>query len=219
MQRHILRTIELLLPLPVAMLFTACGDTPTSPPPAALTVAVSFLGGSACTPLPRKPCAVTVTADTGGSSDGLRYTWSGCATGSARSATCVVERPGAVTALGGGRERSRADRSRVGVGARREQPAVRLIGYITRTPNSDEIGLLGAVTDPEEGMLNEMKHCESVTATGACRPWGFMSCGGLAGLEVYVFRTATTGACTVTITVKDSWDERGTSVFAFDVAR
>lgn len=63
---------------------------PNAPP----TVTVSFDGSSHCVPSPDKPCTVKVIAHANDpESDELTYSWSGCAKGTAASATCSVQRP------------------------------------------------------------------------------------------------------------------------------
>jgi len=78
--------------------------------------------------------------------------------------------------------------------------------------------LLGNISDPDEGLLCGRQYCERVTAAGACGAPAFLDCTCLAGLEAQVHRTATTGLCTVTFSLKDSWGQIGTPSFTFDVA-
>ena len=63
--------------------------TYASKPP---TVVVTFQGPSACTPLPRKPCALDVLAEAADpDGDPIRYAWSGCASGTSPSPVCADE--------------------------------------------------------------------------------------------------------------------------------
>jgi hypothetical protein len=101
-----------------------------------------------------------------------------------------------------------------GVGENRP-PGVQ-IGYITAFPGSIE--LLGNVIDPDEGLRCGSQYCVSASASGACGPPATLRCTCLAGLEAYVTRTAPSGMCSVTISVKDSWGEPGSAIFTFDVS-
>ena len=92
------------------------------------------------------------------------------------------------------------------------------IGYVVLLPSGNAIDLLGNVWDPdEEGETCGRQYCVSAKAEGACRS-AFLQCTCLAGLEAEVTRTAPSGICTVTFTLKDSWGQIGTPVYSFDVA-
>jgi hypothetical protein len=98
------------------------------------------------------------------------------------------------------------------------QPPTVHIGYITRFSGSVE--LLGNVVDQAEGLLCGSQYCLGAVAAGAaCDPRVSLSCTCLAGLEAQVLKTAASGTCTVTFTVKNSQGTTGTSSVTFDVAR
>jgi hypothetical protein len=89
------------------------------------------------------------------------------------------------------------------------------IGYVTLYSNTIE--MLGVVFDPDEGFICERAYSGAATASG-----GYASprleCTCLAGLEASVLRTAPSGICTVTFSVKDSWEPVGTPAISFDVS-
>jgi hypothetical protein len=135
---------------------------------------------------------------------------------------CTVERPGDVVAavyVSDGRGyTTRGEATAAGGGSNR--PPGLQIGYITLLPGSTTFDLLGNVIDPDEGFLCGRQYCSGITATGACRVGsygGYMDCTCLGGLEAEVVRTADTGMCTVTMTLKDSWGQTGTPSVTFDV--
>jgi hypothetical protein len=147
--------------------------------------------------------------------DPLTYTWSGCARGSSARTNCTIDRPGPVVAS----VEVRDDNGHVATGAisatGTNQPPGVQIGYVTLFP-SGAIEMLGNVNDPDEGFLCGAQYCVTLATAGACRPLA-LRCTCLAGLEGNVARTATTGSCTVTFTLKDSWGEIGNPTFTFDV--
>jgi hypothetical protein len=174
-----------------------------------------------CTPQIGNACALTVTAEASDpDGDPLTYLWSGCASGTAPRATCIVDRPGPVLAsvvVGDNHGHMiQATGSGVGGGENRS-PGVQ-IGYITVFP-SGTIELLGNVLDPDEGLRCGSQYCVSVSASGACGAPVGLRCTCLAGLEADVTRTAAAGMCSVTFSVKDSWGEIGNPVFTFDVSK
>ena len=83
---------------------------------------------------------------------------------------------------------------------------------------SGSFELLGNVKDPEEGFLCGRQYCVSAATSGACGA-ASLECTCLAGLEARLAKTASTGVCTVTFTLKDSWGAEGQSSFSFDVNR
>ena len=207
----------------------ACGHAPTAPvpptPPPVLantapTVTVAFQGSSACVPLPGKPCTLTVKADASDpDQDPLSFVWSGCATGTSNQATCTIDQLGPVAATvdvsDGHGHTVRGSAS--GNGGTNQPPGVQ-IGYIT--PIGDvTVELLGNIVDPDEGFLCGTQYCESATAAGACKPNVFLRCSCLAGLEADAYRTASSGTCTVTFNVKDSWGLVGTTSVTFTYPR
>ena len=189
--------------------------TPNGPPSAV----VAFQGASSCTPLPAKPCTLAVAAQaTDPDGDVLKYQWSGCASGTASSASCTVDRPGRVEAtVQVSDDRGQTTTATAAGNGNNHGPGVH-IGYISRFPGSTSYVLLGDVMDPDEGFLCGRQYCESASASGACRLTRF-ECTCLAGLETEVAATvAPTGSCTVTFTLKDSWGQAGTPSVTFDLA-
>jgi hypothetical protein len=91
-------TVCLVITLPG---FGACTKSPTAPVSnAAPTLTVAFQGVSTCAPQPSKPCTLDVMAQASDpDGDPLRYTWSGCASGTSARATCSVEQVGPVVAF------------------------------------------------------------------------------------------------------------------------
>lgn len=186
---------------------------PNAPP----TVVVTFQGPSACTPLPRKPCTLDVLAEAADpDGDPIRYAWSGCASGTSARATCIVTQPGRVTASVEVSDDHNASGHGVTVGQGSNRPPDVQIGYITLYP-SGTIEILGNVSDPDEGFLCGREYCAAVTASGVCAS-AALQCTCLAGLEASVHRTAPSGICTVTFSLKDSWEEVGTPSISFDVS-
>jgi hypothetical protein len=184
-------------------------------------VTVAFQGASTCAPQVGRPCTLDVVAQASDpDGDPVRYTWSGCASGTGDRAVCTVQRPGTVVAsVEVSDDRGhvvRADLAGAGGGTNRP-PGVQ-IGYVTLLPNTSTFNILGNVIDPDEGFLCGRQYCGTHTATGACRRAPLFECTCLGGLEAEVVRTATTGTCTVTFTVIDSWGEAGTPSFSFDVS-
>jgi hypothetical protein len=182
-------------------------------------VTVVFQGPSVCTPQPGKPCALDVLAQASDlDGDPLKYEWSGCASGTAARATCVIERPGPATALVAVTDdHAHTVSSGVSVtgGGMNHPPGVQ-IGGIWVSPTGLGFELFGNVDDPDEGFLCGRQYCDSATASGACGS-AILQCTCLAGLDAFVSRTAASGVCTVTFTLKDSWGQIGTPSFSFDV--
>ena len=145
--------------------------------------------------------------------------WSGCATGTSSQATCSVSQPGPVVATvdvsDGHGHTVRGSAS--GNGGANQPPGVQ-IGSITPL-GAVTVELLGNIVDPDEGFLCGASYCVSATASGACKPDVFLNCSCLAGLEADAYRTASSGTCTVTFTVKDSWGLIGTPAVTFTYPR
>ena len=187
---------------------------PNSPP----RVTVRFDGASSCTPQLTAACTLQVVAEaTDPDGDPLRYSWSRCARGTSPRATCVVAEPGpAVAAVevddGHGH---RVRDSVTAIGKKNEPPDI-YIGYIQLFSPSNEIGVFGGITDPEEGYLCGREYCQSIVATGVCRS-PKLECTCMADLEAFVIRTATSGTCTLTFTIKDSWGAVAKPTLTFDV--
>lgn len=197
-------------------------QAPTPVPNAAPTASVVIQGASSCTPGPGAPCVLDVLAQASDpDGDPLTYEWSGCANGTAARATCTVQSPGPVVAsvqVSDGRGHAvTATATGEGLAAPNVNypPSVR-IGYTTlRSPTLIEV--LGNVWDPDEGLLCGAQHCVSATTSGACSISKF-SCTCLAELELDIVRSATSGACGVTLTLKDRSGQLGTPILDFDLA-
>ena len=190
---------------------------PNRPP----SVAVVFPAGTACAPSPGSPCAIEVLAQvTDPDGDALRYSWSGCASGSGERAQCTISAPGPTTATVTVDDLHthvvRASATASGAGTNR-LPDV-FVGYIVIPPaGQGEIDLLGSVVDPDDGSLCGREYCGAISTAGACGS-AFLDCTCLAGLEARILRTATTGVCSVTFEVKDKWGAVGRPTITFDVA-
>ncbi len=150
--------------------------------------------------------------------DALYYIWSGCATGTSAHAVCTVERPGPVVASVEVNDDHghTVHGETTGEGAGVNHPPGLQIGYISVL--RDEIELLGNVIDPDEGFVCGRQYCDSLAATGACRPVAGPDCTCMGGLVADVSPTAASGMCTVVFTIKDSWGQVGTPSVTFDVA-
>jgi len=203
----------------LAAVSAACGSHPTAPaanaPP---VVTIAFQGAATCAPLPRKPCTVDLIAQaTDPDGDPLHYAWSGCASGTSNRATCTIGRLATFDAVVLVNDDHGHTITVTATATGINHPPGVGIGYIVLLPtNSSTVDLLGNIADPDEPLCGA-EYCVSAAASGACGPSAFLSCSCLAGLEVEVRRTATSGLCTVTFTLKDSWEEVGTPSITFDV--
>ncbi len=190
-----------------------------SPPPGNNPPTVSVSGGGSCYPSRSRPCSVDVEAvasDPDG--DALAYEWSGCASGSSRRATCVVDSPGSHTAkvvVRDGRGGS-ASASRASQGTNRPPSAVFATG--SPQPSNRSVEMLGYTQDPDEGgFVCGREYCVEGRASGACTFYSF-GCTCLRGLEVHVQTTTGPGTCKVTLVVQDEWGLRGSGTFSFQVS-
>ena len=219
----------------VASLLVACDSsqqpqpsTPTQPTPSPTQPATSnkppnatvvFPNGPACASL---PCDLAVKAnayDTDG--DALTYQWSGCAAGTSAQTVCVVDQEGttvATLAVSDGHGNT-VTASATAQGTKRG-PYVQLGNFRGLSTESISLEALGNVIDPDEGFLcgggASMTGCpyvDSVTVSGDCRPTYALSCYCLGGLDLNIYRTASSGTCTVTMNAKNSKGVVGTSVF------
>jgi hypothetical protein len=193
--------------------------TPTAPDsnrPAA--VAISFPAGDSCAPTRTTPCAIEVVAQASDpDGDALRFSWSGCAAGTDARARCTVAAPGSVTATVTIDDQhghvSSASATVTGINGLPDL----FVGHILIPPaGQGEIDILGNVMDPEDGLVCGREYCGSVSSTGACGR-ASVECTCLAGLEIRIERTATTGVCSVSLEVKDKWGATGTPTVSFDV--
>jgi hypothetical protein len=206
----------------VALFFSACGGSPPTAPAqnVAPVVSISFLTSSACSPLPSKPCTIDVVAQaTDPDRDALGYVWSGCASGTSARTTCRVDRPGPVDAVVNVTDGHGHNTTVAATATGSNQPPYVTIGYISLLPGGRVFDLIGGVGDPDEGRETcGWDYCVGVASEGACERAALVDCTCLGGVEAEVVRTAAAGTCTVTFTVKDSWDQIGTSPITFDVA-
>jgi hypothetical protein len=193
---------------------------PSVPANAAPTVIVAFEGASACVPLPGRPCTLTVTAYANDlDHDPLSFVWSGCAAGTSNRATCTVDQPGPVVAtVDVSDDHGHTVRGSASANSGTNQPPGVQVGYLTLLGGTS-VELLGNVIDPDEGFLCGAQYCVSATASGACKPEVLLRCSCLAGLEADAYRTASSGTCTVTFTVKDSQGLVGTTAITFAYPR
>jgi len=192
------------------------------------TVTVLFQAASACAPGPARgvspatPCTLTVVAQaTDPDGDALTYNWSGCAAGTAPTALCTVTQPGQVTAsveVSDGHAHT-VTASAVGEGTN-HPPVVYLSGFFRPGNATSTLKAYGSIYDPEEGdlcgggLFGPCPYLQSITVSGDCltNRYGFV-CGCMAGVEFDVFSTASSGTCSASISVKDSWGLVGTSTF------
>lgn len=204
------------------------GPTPTpSPVPTATppTVGnsdptVSVSGGGSCYPSPSRPCSVDVEAvATDPDGDSLRYSWSGCASGSGPRATCEVTSPGTHTAtvtVSDGRGGS-ATASKGCKGTNRAPTASFFPVTSNPQPANRTVTLIGNGSDPDEGFLCGRDLCVDGRASGACTFVRF-DCTCLAGVEIDVHTTTGPGTCKVTLVVQDEWGLRGSGTASFPVS-
>jgi hypothetical protein len=176
-----------------------------------------------CAPLPGKPCTIPVNVNaTDPDGDLLSYVWSGCATGTSRQVTCTVDRPGPVAATvdvsDGHGHTVRGTATGEGTN---DRPRVSASCYPRPTgPTGALYGEFGYdecywdAWDLDEGHFCGCEHCESITASGACRI-AWLDCTCRSGPEVDVAWTALSGTCTVTFNIKDSWGLIGTTAVSF----
>ena len=92
-------------------------------------------------------------------------------------------------------------------------PSVRLGKPFTLPGATVTLEMFGSFEDPDEPYMCTSDHVVGGSATGDCRPnvaiWASCLEGGL---TVDVYRTAATGTCEVTLTVRDSANLAGTTV-------
>jgi hypothetical protein len=241
--RHVMRTrlLAAAWALVLACLPAACGGSPqtqqpapTEPTPSPTQPATSnkpphatvvFPEGPACASV---PCNLAVRAnayDTDG--DTLTYEWSGCAAGTSAQAVCLVNQEGttvATVAVGDGHGNT-VTASATAQGTKRV-PYVQLTNFLGFSTESVSLEALGNIIDPDEGLLcgegsstTGCRYVDSVVVSGDCRPTYALSCYCLGGLELDIYRTASSGTCTVTMNVKNSKGVAGTSIFTVPYSR
>jgi hypothetical protein len=169
---------------------------------------------SSCHPRPSQPCALraTVTSPNGLSSfQQAQFVWSGCASGSGPEVTCVVDRPGPVTAsVEVTDDRGRTIRGS-GTGEGTNLPPVpTILGIVFESAGSLEA--FARHNDPEDpagcGSIQRV-----VTASNDCKSgYGICTAGNL---DIGGIKTASAGTCTLTYTAVDEWGATGTVTKSF----
>lgn len=218
----------------LASFVAACGgpqptrqpSTPTQPtaptqpaaPNTAPTGTVIFPNGSTCSG--GLPCTLDVQVNAyDKDGDPLTYRWRGCATGTSPRAACVVSVQAAVQALvdvsdGRGHTvtlNAPAFPSRA--------PYVTQLNFIGLSDASVSLTAFGNILDPDEGLLcgggygGSCSYLDSLTVSGDCRPTFSFNCSCLGGVELDIYRTASSGTCNVAISAKNRRGVVGTSVF------
>jgi hypothetical protein len=197
-----------------AVVVAACSNAsgpaqPTDGPgSASLTVAITS-PQFGCYPKPTTPCRVTVeavVADSGGRP--LTYNWSGCASGTARIATCVVLRPGDVAVS----VRVTDDRAQFGDATATATgtnlpPVVEIYDSVLSdrwdaTRGIGSIEVYGRHDDPELG--SGCPYSRVIKASGICTQGSTPWCTG-GDLTISVIKAAPSGECTFTLTGVDQW--------------
>ena len=178
--------------------------------------------------MPGRQCTLPVVAQAAGfDGDALTYEWSGCGVRGYRAeGLCVVKDVGPVTATVQVSDANghTATASVTGQGINRppdyvNHPPTVSFGYWTVfKPPAISIEGLGAISDPDEGLLTSGSGCpylQAVKVSGDCEADRYMvlSCTQLEGLVLDIYRNKSSGTCSVTMTVRDSWGLPATSTF------
>lgn len=182
-----------------------------------------------CYPRPSAPCSVGVEAEvssTGGASNStgdLTYAWSGCASGTAKTASCVIERPGdvAVTVRVTDRRGPAADATVTATGTN-QPPVVTITNavmweswYPSSGGGSFEVS--ARVADPERPTTSDCGTVatRSVTASGVCYGAYYRCfCGTM---DIGALKNAQSGECTLTLTALDEWGLTTTTTRSFNL--
>ena len=188
---------------------------------ASLSVAITSSQLS-CHPKPATPCTVSVEA-VANSSRPLSYGWSGCASGAARTATCVVLRPGDVAVS----VRVTDDRGEFGdatamATGTNQPPTVVITDAVMWESWYPESGggsfeVSGRILDPEQPTTSDCGpnggRGVTVTASGICTT-GYHRCF-VGTLDLGAIKTASSGMCTLTFTAPDEWGLSSTVTKSF----
>jgi hypothetical protein len=202
----------------------ATADSPVAVPGTNSPPVVRISGGGACHPLPSRACTVEFRASSEDpDGDRVSLAWSGCASGNAARATCVVDRPGEQVATVEARDgRGGVARASASAEGTNLPPVVHLGG--PRPPNpapSNALYLLtgGQPVDPEDDAHpNALCGTATITASGPCRVT-LDGCGGVGDVFDAIVRTqAGPGTCTVEARVRDPWGAVGIDRITFSVS-
>jgi hypothetical protein len=196
---------------------------------------VTVSGPSSCHPAHRtqiEPCAVTLEAqaqDPDG--DPLTYQWSGCADGTARAATCPVDRLGqfvAIVTVSDGQGHSvDAEKAIEGVNAAPTNDSIAFYcsygswPYLggcepseqpdcPPVPTGTYVNCGSFFNNPVFDQEGDEIECDEVVVTGAgCRPSLFYECGGAGDAASFDFTTpASPTVCTYEAYLRDAWGAR-----------
>jgi hypothetical protein len=173
------------------------------------------------------PCTVTFRAEASDpDGDALSYRWSGCASGQAAEASCVIDQLHTVTAsvevTDGRGGRAQASKSAEGTNLPPvpgdfvcryrpgQNPGAPDCGAFEVCPPPIPTNGIGDCIDGSFGgsdLEGDRLDCGPIIASGACHgPVYAYECGGVASAFSFEFRTgADEGECVLEISVSDSW--------------
>ncbi len=220
-----------LMSVSLTCFLAACGgshqtsqSTPTQPtqpaaPNTAPTGTVTFPNGSTCSG--GLPCTLNVQVNASDiDGDHLTYSWRGCATGASAQALCVLTQQAATQAIVDVSDGHGHTVTLNAVAFPSRGPYVQLLEFAGLWEGSPTLEALGNIIDPDEGLLcgggaspTGCGYVDSLTVSGDCRSAYALSCYCLGGLEIDIYRTASSGTCVVTINAKNSRGVVGTSIF------